>query len=98
MLLAGAVPALGGVVGGVLLVLSEPVYLVYSVLAIAAGYFGGYEHMGARGGALRGLAGGLLFGGFILIAYRVSGAEAELPHPEILLVVITTVLGVARRA
>ena len=43
--------------------------------------------MSARGGALRGLAGGLLFGGFILIAYRVSGAEAEaeLPHPEILL-------------
>ena len=53
--------------------------------------------MSARGGALRGLAGGLLFGGFILIAYRVSGAEAEaeLPHPEVLLVVITTVLGVA---
>lgn len=90
------VPALGGVIGGVLLGISEPVYLVYSVLAIAAGYLGGLEHAGAREGALRGFSGGLLFGAFILLAHRVSGAEAkaELPEPEILLVLLTTVLGV----
>lgn len=90
------VPSVGGAVGGILLGVSEPVYLVYSVLAIGAGYFGGMEHVGAGEGAQRGFAGGLLFGTLILAAHEVTGADAkaELPHPQVLLVVITTVLGV----
>ena len=97
LLLGLVVPMIGGAVGGVLLGVSEPVYLVYSVLAVGAGYFGGMEHVGAGEGAQRGFAGGLLFGVFILVAHKVTGAEAkaELPHPEILLVVLTIVLGVA---
>ena len=89
-------PMIAGVIGGVLLGVSEPAYLVYSVLAIGAGYFGGMEHVGAGEGAQRGFAGGLLFGVFILFTHEVTGAEAkaELPHPEIVLVVLTTVLGV----
>ena len=76
--------------------ISEPVYLIYSVLAIGAGYFGGLEHVGAEEGALRGFTGGMLFGTFILFAKEVSGSDpkAELPHPEVLLVVLTTVLGI----
>ena len=90
------VPIIGGLVGGFLLVISEPVYLIYSVLAIGAGYFGGMEHVGAEEGALRGFTGGLLFGTFILLAKEISGSDpkAELPHPEVLLVVLTTVLGI----
>ena len=97
LLLGLVVPIIGGVIGGVLLGVSEPLYLVYSVLAIGAGYFGGMEHVGAGQGALRGFAGGLLFGAFILAGHEVTGAEekAELPEPEVLLVVLTTVLGVA---
>lgn len=96
LLLGLVVPMIGGVVGGVLLGVSEVIYLVYSVLAIGAGYFGGMEHIGAGEGAQRGFAGGLLFGVLILATHAITGAEAkaELPHPEILLVVITTVLGV----
>ena len=56
---------------------SEPVYLIYSVLAIGAGYFGGLEHVGGEEGALRGFTGGLLFGTFILLAKEVSGSDAE---------------------
>lgn len=95
-LLAIVVPIIGGLVGGVLLVVSEPVYLIYSVLAIGAGYFGGLEHVGAEEGALRGFTGGILFGTFILLAKEISGSDpkAELPHPEVLLVVLTTVLGI----
>ena len=90
------VPIIGGLVGGVLLVVSEPIYLIYSVLAIGAGYFGGLEHIGGEEGALRGFTGGVLFGTFILLAKEVSGSDpkAHLPHPEVLLVVITTVLGI----
>lgn len=89
-------PIIAGVIGGVLLVVSEPIYLVYSVLMIAAGYFGGLEHVGGEEGALRGFTGGLLFGTFILFAKEVSGSDpkAHLPEPEIVLVVITTVLGI----
>ena len=95
-LLGIVVPIIGGLVGGVLLVISEPVYLIYSVLAIGAGYFGGLEHVGAEEGALRGFTGGVLFGTFILFAKEISGSDpkAELPHPEVLLVVLTTVLGI----
>lgn len=89
-------PMIAGVIGGVLLVVSEPIYLVYSVLMIAAGYFGGLEHVGGEEGALRGFTGGLLFGTFILFAKEISGSDpkAQLPEPEIVLVVITTVLGI----
>ena len=95
-LLGIVIPILGGIIGGVLLVASEPVYLIYSILAIGAGYFGGLEHVGGEEGALRGFTGGLLFGTFILLAKEVSGsdAKAELPEPELLLVVLTTVLGI----
>ena len=90
-------PIIAGVIGGVLLVVSEPIYLVYSVLMIAAGYFGGLEHVGGEEGALRGFTGGLLFGTFILFAKEISGSDpkAHLPDPEVILVVITTVLGIA---
>ena len=95
-LLGIVVPIIGGLVGGVLLVISEPVYLIYSILAIGAGYFGGLEHVGAEEGAMRGFTGGLLFGTFILFAKEISGSDpkAHLPEPEVVLVVITTVLGI----
>ena len=96
ILLGIVVPIIGGVVGGVLLVVSEPIYLIYSILAIGAGYFGGLEHIGGEEGALRGFTGGLLFGTFILLAKEASGSDpkAHLPEPELLLVLLTTVLGV----
>jgi hypothetical protein len=96
LLLGIVVPIFGGVIGGILLVVSEPVYLIYSVLAIGAGYFGGLEHVGREEGALRGFAGGLLFGTFILVTKEVLGSEpkAHLPSPEVALVVLTTVLGI----
>lgn len=96
ILLGIVVPILGGLVAGVLLVVSEPVYLIYSVLAIGAGYFGGLEHVGGEEGALRGFCGGVLFGTFILVAKEVSGSDPKvhLPDPEVALVVLTTVLGI----
>lgn len=95
-LLLVVVPSVGGVIGGVLLGVNEIAYLVYSVLAIGAGYFGGLEHVGGWNGFYRGLIGGMEFGVFILIGHGVLFDEepkAELPDPEVLLVVITTVLG-----
>jgi hypothetical protein len=97
LVLAGVVPALFGALAGWLLGVNEAAYLIVSILAIGGGYFAGREHMGAGEGALRGLVGGSIFGAFILLVHQATGEEpkAELPHPEILVVAITTVFGVA---
>jgi hypothetical protein len=94
--LALGLPIVGGAIAGALLGISEAAYIIYSVLAIGAGYFGGLEHIGAEEGAVRGFCGGILFGTAILLVNELSGSDpkADLPDPEILLVVLTTVLGV----
>ena len=96
LILALVVPAVFGAVTGIFLGVSEIVYLVLSILGIGGGYMAGKEHIGASEGATRGFTGGILFGTFILAAHAATGLErkAHLPEPEILLVVITTVLGI----
>jgi hypothetical protein len=91
------VPAVFGLITGIMLGVSEPVYLVLSLLGVLGGIGAGYEHDGAGEGAGRGVAGGMLFGTFILFGHAVSGLEekAHLPEPHILLPIITTILGVA---
>jgi hypothetical protein len=97
LLLAVVVPAVYGAVTGYFLGVSEPVYLVLSMVGVLGGVGAGLDHLGARAGALRGVVAGSTFGGFILIAHELHGedAEAHLPEPAIVLVLITTVLGVA---
>jgi hypothetical protein len=94
--LAGIVPALYGALTGWILGVSEIGYLILSLSGIGGGYFAGLEHDGAGEGAIRGFIGGALFGGFILLTHEAldKEAKAELPEPEILLVVITTVFGI----
>jgi hypothetical protein len=96
VVLAGLIPALYGALTGWILGVSEIGYLVLSLSGIGGGYFAGLEHDGAGEGAIRGFVGGTLFGGFILLTHEAIGDEpkAELPEPEILLLVITTVFGV----
>lgn len=94
--LAVVVPAVFGAITGIFLGISEPVYVVLALLGVLGGVAAGFDHLGAANGARRGALGGVLFGGFILIAHELSGEEAEahLPEPAVVLVVVTTVLGV----
>jgi hypothetical protein len=89
------VPAVFGLVTGIVLGLSGAGYLVLSLLAIAGGFLAGLEHREIEEGVLRGLTGGLLFGTFILFGHAFIGGEAkaDLPSPHILLVLITTLGG-----
>ena len=91
------VPLAFGVITGILLGISEPVYLVLSVLGIAGGFLAGLEHEYALEGFYRGVLGGTLFGVGILLANGIAdkAPKADLPDPEILLVVITGVFGAA---
>ncbi len=90
-------PAAFGAVTGYFLGVSESTYLVLSLIGIVGGVGAGYDHVGAKAGAARGVIAGSVFGASILIAHEIHGAEAKahLPEPPILLVVITTVLAVA---
>jgi hypothetical protein len=95
--LAGAVPAAFGALCGWLLGINKTAYIVATLLAIGGGYFAGMEHDGGREGALRGVVGGSLFGGFILLIHEATGkeAKADLPHPAALLLIVTVGAGAA---
>jgi hypothetical protein len=94
--LAVVVPALYGAVTGYFLGVSESTYLVLSVIGVVGGIGAGFDHVGAAAGAKRGVVAGSVFGAAILIAHEIHGAEAQahLPDPPVLLVVITTLLAV----
>jgi hypothetical protein len=96
VLLAVVLPAVYGALTGYVLGVSEATYLVLSVLGVLGGIGAGFDHVGAAAGAKRGLIAGLIFGGSILIAHEIHGADAkaDLPDPAILLILITTILGV----
>ena len=89
-------PAAFGALCGWLLGVNKTAYLIATVLAIAGGFFAGMEHDGPAEGALRGLVGGSLFGGLILLVHEATGkeAKADLPHPAALLLVFTVGFGI----
>lgn len=93
--LAVLAPIVLGGVAGILLGVAEALYLVVSLIAALGGLAAGFEHLGVASGVKRGLLGGLLFGAALLIAFELTGKEAtiDLPEPEILLIVLTTVIG-----
>jgi hypothetical protein len=96
IVLAGMVPALYGALCGWVLGLSEVAYIILAVPLAMTGQVGaGFEHLGGRSGALRGLVAGALFGGAILAVHELTGkeAKAELPHPEIVLLAVTSLFG-----
>ena len=89
-------PSLFGAICGVILGITGVGYTVLTILAILGGIAAGYDHPTAREGALRGIAGGALFGTFILLAHAITGADEKtsLPHPHILLPVATTIISI----
>jgi hypothetical protein len=90
------IPALYGALTGYYLGVSEPVYLVLALIGVLGGVGAGFDHVGAKAGAARGVVAGSVFGAAILIAHEIHGAEAEahLPEPAILLVLVTTGLAI----
>ena len=96
LLLAVVVPAAAGALCGWLLGVNKTAYLVLSILALLGGYAAGTEHNGAGEGAIRGLIGGSLFGGLILLVNDALDKEpkADLPDPKIWLLAITVGIGV----
>jgi hypothetical protein len=95
VLMALVLPAAYGLFTGIMLGVSSGVYTVLLFLAIIGGYVAGYEQRGGSEGFGRGLAGGMLFGTFILFGHAIAGthAKTDLPDPQVLLAIITTAGG-----
>ena len=90
------VPSAYGFLTGIALDTSRGIYIVLTILAAIGGLVAGFEMYGSGQGAVRGLVGGTLFGGSVLIAHQVVSGDAtvKLPHPAVVLMVFTIVPGV----
>jgi hypothetical protein len=93
--LAIVLPIAYGLLTGYVLGTSETLYLILSILGIVGGLGAGFDHASTDEGFIRGILGGLQFGVAILVAHSISGdvAKASLPHPHIILPIITVILG-----
>lgn len=88
-------PALLGAVSGWVLGVSAGGYWVLQVIATIGGFMAGLEHGNARAGAMRGVVGGAIFGGSILLVRALADRtdHVSLGDAPGFLVVITAVAG-----
>lgn len=70
-----------GALCGYLLGASEPWFNALMLLAGLGGIGAGFEHIGAREGALRGIVGGVLFAAALLACFSLRARPARLPLP-----------------
>ena len=96
VLIAVVLPAVFGLLVGILLGVSAGAYTILSLLGILGGIGAGYDHADMLEGAGRGLAGGMLFGTFILLGHALEGSKAktDLPSPHVVLPIATTIFGI----
>lgn len=90
-------PTLLGAVTGLALGIWAPAYWALQIVASIGGLLAGLEHHGAGSGARRGLLGGVLFGGLLLLVHYASGLDphVSLGSAPVFLVVVTGVVGCA---
>jgi hypothetical protein len=89
------IPGIFGAFCGWMLGVSKPVYIALQIVAAIGGYIAGWEHRSGREAALRGLVGGLVFGGAILAIHELTGdtPKVKLPEPASVLMAFTGGIG-----
>ena len=88
-------PVLAGGIAGALLGVNAAAYWAISVVALAGGILGGFEHADGWDGADRGLVGGAIFGISLLISHAIIGGDAQVTLPSFapILAVFTAIIG-----
>ncbi len=91
----GVIPAVIGTIAGILVGISAPAYWAVAILAGIGGFLSGFEHQDGWGGADRGVAGGAIYGLFLLLAHAVAGTDAKVSLGSFppLLIVVTAIFG-----
>jgi hypothetical protein len=87
-------PSAFGLLCGLALGVSAPLYLIGVILALLGGIGGGAQYARRNDALIRSLVGGGLFGIFILLGFELGGeaeAKVDLPDPHIVLLVFTVV-------
>jgi hypothetical protein len=95
IVLGGVVPAILGVVAGILIGVSTGGYWAIAAVVAIGGIVAGFEHQDGWGGADRGLVGGAVYGIALLLAHAVAGTHAKVSlgsHPP-LFAVVTAIIG-----
>ena len=95
LVLVVVVPAVIGALAGVLLGVTAAGYWIVGLLAAIGAFLAGFEHSDWREGAVRGLAGGAVYGTALLVVHAITGANAKVSLGDFppFLVVITAVIG-----
>jgi ABC-type branched-subunit amino acid transport system permease subunit len=95
VVLGGVLPALIGVVAGVLIGVSSGAYYALGALAAVGAFLSGFEHLDGWGGADRGFFGGAFYGVALLITHQLIGTHAKVSLGSFppLLAVLTTIVG-----
>jgi hypothetical protein len=87
-------PSAFGLLCGLALGVSAPLYLIGVILALLGGIGGGAQYARRNDALIRSLVGGALFGIFILLGFELGGeaeAKVDLPDPHIVLLLFTVV-------
>src|ERR1700750_554369 len=87
-------PAAFGLLCGLALGVSAPLYLVGVIIALLGGIVRGAQDASLRDARIRGLVAGTICGLFILLGFELGGedeAKVPLPDPHIVLLVFTIV-------
>lgn len=95
IVLGGVIPALVGVLAGVLIGASAIAYWIVAILAGIGAFLSGFEHRDGWGGADRGFFGGLIYGTALLLVHWAIGntAKVSLGGWKPLFAVVTAIIG-----
>jgi hypothetical protein len=95
IVLGGVIPAIFGVVAGILIGVSTGAYWAIAAVVAIGGIIAGFEHQDGWGGADRGLMGGAVYGAALLIAHAIAGTHAKVSLGSFppFLVVLTAIIG-----
>ncbi len=95
IILGGVIPALLGVVAGVLVGVSATAYWVLAGILVVGSVVAGFEHQDGWGGADRGLVAGAIYGTALLLTHAAVGTHAKVSLGSFppFLAVVTAIIG-----
>jgi len=95
IVLGGVIPAIFGVIAGILVGVSTGGYWALAGVVSVGGFIAGFEHQDGWGGADRGVVGGAIYGTSLLITHAIVGTHAKVSLGSFppLLAVVTAIIG-----